>query len=709
MVTMKLFVLLVLLVSHVAMVAAVAGCHDDRDKDHRPRKNCTAAGFSNVPAGLEPTTQVLLFPNNLFSSLSWSSFQVFSEIHEIDLTANKVPDVTPSVAPILPSLSVLRLGSNQLTSLPADSFSACPALTELYLENNVINSLSDGSFNGLSRLKTLDLTSNHIKVLPDLMLRPLAAIDIIYLESNKISVMPDDWFSKKEEVNYLFLSANPWACSCPLRYLHGYLKTYDYNVYVRDGPTYIPDETSVVCDSPKRLEGKPVIELEESDFCSPTTVSGSRGDFYQPKTTDAPDKTTTGGSTDPVIIVVPDTTTAGATPSPPPSPTTTAPTTTAPTTTATTNATTTITTTTTTTTAPTTTAPTTTATTNATTTITTTTTTTTAPTTTAPTTTATTNATTTATTTITTTTPATSTFSTIPSFVELYTEHPRIVTWYQTFTRLIEWSDHSGSEEATEESSVELHNFSTRSTFTTSTEGPTKPAPVATRLTELPTTATVDSTPSWGSGTSSGKRRRSKVAAAGVFCIWLFAGCFLLSAAAAACTVATLVRLLVWYRRVYRPLLTRIGGGVMMVTYGRTEQEEAAGGGVTARYRSVLFVHRDGGDGEERGVYRKTLYRLQSREEEVENWRDVMEECRVSREDGGRRGAPSRKRYSIILREERGEAGGGREELDWVVGGWEVMGGGQEEPRSSWGEWLTQYLPSMPWGVATPPEDKAAQ
>ncbi|XP_054863369.1 platelet glycoprotein Ib alpha chain [Amphiprion ocellaris] len=663
MVTMKLFVLLV---SHVAMVAAVAGCHDDRDKDHRPRKNCTAAGFSNVPAGLEPTTQVLLFPNNLFSSLSWSSFQVFTEIHEIDLTANKVPDVTPSVAPILPSLSVLRLGSNQLTSLPADSFSACPALTELYLENNVINSLSDGSFNGLSRLKTLDLTSNHIKVLPDLMLRPLAAIDIIYLESNKISVMPDDWFSKKEEVNYLFLSANPWACSCPLRYLHGYLKTYDYNVYVRDGPTYIPDETSVVCDSPKRLEGKPVIELEESDFCSPTTVSGSRGDFYQPKTTDAPDKTTTGGSTDPVIIVVPDTTTDGATPSPPPSPTTTAPTTTITTTTTATTTTITIT-------ATTTIAPTTTITTPA-----------------PPTT-------------------ATPTFSTIPSFVELYTEHPRIVTWYQTFTRLIEWSDHSGSEEATEESSVELHNFSTRSTFTTSTEGPTKPAPVATTLTELPTTATVESTPSWGSGTSSGKRRRSKVAAAGVFCIWLFAGCFLLSAAAAACTVATLVRLLVWYRRVYRPLLTRIGGGVMMVTYGRTEQEEAAGGGVTARYRSVLFVHRDGGDGEERGVYRKTLYRLQSREEEVENWRDVMEECRVSREDGGRRGGPSRKRYSIILREERGEAGGGREELDWVVGGWEVMGGGQEEPRSSWGEWLTQYLPSMPWGVATPPEDKAAQ
>lgn len=32
----------------------------------------------------------MLFPANLFSSLSWSSFQMFTEIYEIDLTRNKV-------------------------------------------------------------------------------------------------------------------------------------------------------------------------------------------------------------------------------------------------------------------------------------------------------------------------------------------------------------------------------------------------------------------------------------------------------------------------------------------------------------------------------------------------------------------------------------------------------------------------------------------
>lgn len=61
--------------------------------------------------------------------------------------------MTPSSAPVLPSLSVLRLGSNRLSSLPDGSFAACPALTELYLENNSLVSLSDGSFSGLSSLE----------------------------------------------------------------------------------------------------------------------------------------------------------------------------------------------------------------------------------------------------------------------------------------------------------------------------------------------------------------------------------------------------------------------------------------------------------------------------------------------------------------------------------------------------------------------------
>ena len=73
--------------------------------------------------------------------------------------------------------------------------------------------------------------------------------------------MPDNWFSQKEEVPYLYLSANPWACSCSLGYLRRYLDDYELNVYVRDGPIIKSDGESVVS-----VETAP--ELVDSFFLS---------------------------------------------------------------------------------------------------------------------------------------------------------------------------------------------------------------------------------------------------------------------------------------------------------------------------------------------------------------------------------------------------------------------------------------------------------
>nr|XP_046237601.1 platelet glycoprotein Ib alpha chain [Scatophagus argus] len=648
---MQLFILIFLL-SHVAMVTAVAGCQSDRDKDHRPRQNCTAGGFSDVPAGLEPSNKVLLFPNNLFSSLSWSSFQIFTDIYEIDLTGNKVPEVTPSASPVLPSLSVLRLCSNRLTSLSDGAFSACPALTELYLDNNAIRSLSDHTFSGLSKLEILDLSSNHIKVLPGLMLHPLTAIETLFLENNKINVMPDNWFSQKEEVPYLYLSANPWACSCSLGYLRTYLDNYEFNVYVRDGPIINSNAESVVCDSPRRLKGKPVLTLEESDLCSSATEPGPPGDFYQPVITNSPQKMATSATavpTPPTTMTPPPPppTTTSPPPPPPPLPTTTTspppPPTTAP------------------------------------------------------------------------------ALAATPALVDLHTEHHRVVTWswHQSFTRLVEWSVVTKSNTLSTHRTPPTARPSTESPadMTTATSTPpaktTKPTPTSTtaKLQMLPTPTT---TPPLVMD-EAGSRQLGKVSSIGgaaVFCFWLFAGCFLLCVASAACILTTVARLVSWYRRVYRPLSEtlerrRRRGGYEAVRLLGKEVGGGEGGAVNALYRSVLFIHQErpeavqgedggkegeGGEGgeerlvvpleppggggggggvtreeggqrkgmEERGVYRKTMYRLLSKEEEIEGWRDVMEECRVSAADGGRRGAVkdeevlSTKRYSVILREERG-------------------------------------------------------
>lgn len=315
-------------------------------------------------------------------------------------------------------------------------------------------------------------------------------------------------------------------------------------------------------------------------------------------------------------------------------------------------------------------------------------------------------------------------------FLQLHTERSLVTwSWYQTFTRYHELLHTSGSEIKTRPSLVGSYGLMGQ---------PTTGGPIAAETTTgVPSTVTTTTTtqtptaPSTAEATSSSSSPEflgsaGSPGSVGVFCVWLFAGSLLLCLAAAACVLVTLVRLVVWYRTVYRPVSTaRLRGTkgreeVELLQKSRTEER-----GATALYRSVLFISREEEEaaGEEeggRGVYRKTLYRVVRKEEEIEGWRDVMEECRVSGRRGvrghqdliGGEGGGGKKRYSVILREEREEQGGGREELDWVVGGWEVKRGpgvGEEVPRSSWGEWLAHYLPSMPWGVTTPPEEEAVQ
>uniref|UniRef100_A0A8C9X7P8 Uncharacterized protein n=1 Tax=Sander lucioperca TaxID=283035 RepID=A0A8C9X7P8_SANLU len=130
----------------------------------------------------------------------------------------QVPEVPPSVAPVLPSLSVLRLGSNRLTSLPEGSFSACPALTKLYLDNNVLHSLNDHSFSGLSKLE----------------------VSMLALVCCGCSLIA------RED------ASNPWACTCSLGYFHRYLGEYELNFYVRDGLVINNDADSVVSPTKRK-------------------------------------------------------------------------------------------------------------------------------------------------------------------------------------------------------------------------------------------------------------------------------------------------------------------------------------------------------------------------------------------------------------------------------------------------------------------------
>lgn len=121
-----------------------------------------------------------------------------------------------------------------------------PAIETLYLENNKVGEHTLRSFESIWAQNQSEKGGLSKYFTVAYRLYKFAAVVQFLAWSFQIRVMPDDWFSQKEEVPYLYLSANPWACSCSLGYLRRYLDDYELNVYTRDGPLIKSDADSVV-------------------------------------------------------------------------------------------------------------------------------------------------------------------------------------------------------------------------------------------------------------------------------------------------------------------------------------------------------------------------------------------------------------------------------------------------------------------------------
>lgn len=160
-------------------------------------------------------------------------------------------------------------------------FRSAPHLMEIYLDGNQIRSLHDATFSELPLLEVINLSQNKLPALPSRLLERVSSsgLKTFDLENNSISLMPDGFFSSKPELPYVYLSHNPWLCSCAVGYLHSYLNDQEHNVYVHDGPNDIlPGADSVVCSAPPHLFQRRIIELEENDFCPPDPPLYPSGD-----------------------------------------------------------------------------------------------------------------------------------------------------------------------------------------------------------------------------------------------------------------------------------------------------------------------------------------------------------------------------------------------------------------------------------------------
>ncbi|XP_076852144.1 leucine-rich repeat LGI family member 2a [Brachyhypopomus gauderio] len=143
-----------------------------------------------------------------------------NDVNSLSIVNGTFSEIKEGMFAHMPSLQLLLLNSNALTTIRDDAFSGLPHLEYLFIENNKIESTSKYSFRGLRDLTHLSLANNNIKALPR------------------------DLFSELDSLIELDLRGNMFQCDCRAKWIMMWLKQTNATV------------SEVLCAGPEEMVGK---------------------------------------------------------------------------------------------------------------------------------------------------------------------------------------------------------------------------------------------------------------------------------------------------------------------------------------------------------------------------------------------------------------------------------------------------------------------
>jgi len=127
-----------------------------------------------------------------------------SSLMYLDLSANRISDLSPMSFVNLPNLKELRLSSNRLSVFSPMAFMGVPALSHLLLSDNLINNI-----NGLQMFKELeviDLNKNAMTTVPSF--KDLIKLKRVHLDYNKIRSISTMTFSSNPNLQMISMQDN---------------------------------------------------------------------------------------------------------------------------------------------------------------------------------------------------------------------------------------------------------------------------------------------------------------------------------------------------------------------------------------------------------------------------------------------------------------------------------------------------------------------
>ncbi|KAK5856284.1 hypothetical protein PBY51_007892 [Eleginops maclovinus] len=139
---------------------------------------CYQRRSSTIPKGMPSQTQSLYLFANGIEGLSVEDFDGLENLDMLDLSQNKLTELTDRVFEPLTSLRNLDLSSNQITHISEECFQGMVLLERLYLYSNHITTIHPAAFSGLEHLLELKLQGNQLTSLPALSMPRLLLLDL---------------------------------------------------------------------------------------------------------------------------------------------------------------------------------------------------------------------------------------------------------------------------------------------------------------------------------------------------------------------------------------------------------------------------------------------------------------------------------------------------------------------------------------------------
>jgi Leucine-rich repeat (LRR) protein len=141
-----------------------------------------------------------------------------SGISTLDLTANSLLELPPTVFNNLPNLTVLDLGrqsidkpnalDNQITTLPEGIFSRTTSLVRLNLLGINLTYIFPTVFALLTNLENLDLGYNRLTALPAHVFDSLVSLSELYIDNNELSTLPAHLFDTLRNLRTIWINGN---------------------------------------------------------------------------------------------------------------------------------------------------------------------------------------------------------------------------------------------------------------------------------------------------------------------------------------------------------------------------------------------------------------------------------------------------------------------------------------------------------------------